>query len=168
MCQPLVAGGEFVLYKQHLEAIGKKPPLRWGSLVTDNVLNFMRADLAVLQRDEAALRKYAPLALETATRDGHVLFQASAERALGVLHRLAGDYGRAAEHLRRALYSFEKIETRWQLGRTLAELGELAAAQTNYGRANDYYVQALEAFTAMEANPDSLRAQKALDSLPSS
>ena len=165
MSQPLLVGGEFALVKQHLEAISHKPAFMWGSLVTDSLVNFMLADLAVLQRDEAALRQHAPLAAETAARDGHMLFQASAQRALGVLYRLTGDYMEAEDHLYQALQTFESLETRWQLGRTLVELGELAAARTDNDQARDYYARAIEAFDAMGAMPDMVRAQAALDRL---
>ena len=83
----------------------------------------MLADLAVLERDEAALTtnmRHWPQ--RTAERDGHMSIQASAQRALGVLHRLTGDYVEAEDHLLQALQIFEELETRWQLGRTLVEL----------------------------------------------
>ena len=165
MSLPLTAEGEFALVEEHLDAISKTPAVRRGTLVTDNVLNFMLADLAVQRRNETDLRRYAPLAAETTSRDGHMLFQASAQRALGVMHRLAGDYTRAADHLHRALQIFEDLETRWQLGRTLAELGELATVQTDYVRARDYYARAVEAFDAMGAVPDRVRTQTALEAL---
>ena len=133
--------------------------------MNDTRLNFMSADLAALQRDEAALRQYAPLAAESAVRDGHMLFQASAQRALGVLRRLTGDYAVAENHLQQALQTFEELETRWQFGRTLFELGEVAIARTDPTLACDRYVRALEAFTEMGAVPDMARTQAALDSL---
>jgi tetratricopeptide (TPR) repeat protein len=160
-----MAEGEFALVKEHLGAIDNTPAVSRGSLITDNVLNFMRTDLAVLQRDENALRQYAPLAAESAARDGHVLFQASAQRALGVLRRLTGDYVAAEDHLHQALQVFEDLETRWQLGRTLVELGELAIARTDITQARDYYAKAVEAFDAMGAVPDMMRAKAALEAL---
>lgn len=165
MCVPLAAEGEFVLVSEHLEAIGKKPALMRGQLVTDNTLNFMRADLAGLQRNETDLRRYAPVALETAVRDGHMLFKASAQRALGVLHRLTGDYEKSGEHLRQALQIFEDMETRWQVGRTLVEMAELAAAQDDCAQARDLYLAAIDAFEEMGARPDLERAQAALAAL---
>ena len=160
-----MAEGEFALIKEHLEAISHKPAFKRGFLVTDNVLHFMLADLAVLERDEAALRQYAPLAAETAQRDGHMLFQASAQRALGVLHRLTGDYTEAEDHLLQALQICDELETRWQIGRTLAEMGELANARTDSVQARDCYVRALEAFAEMGAAPDMARTQAAMDAL---
>ena len=160
-----MAEGEFALVKDYLDAASKKPRLAQGVLMDDNELHFMLADVAVLQRDEALLRQYAPLAAETAERDGHMLFQASAQRALGVLHRLTGDHVKAEGHLLQALQIFDGLETRWQVGRTLVELAELATARTDPTQARDYFVRALEAFTEMGAAPDMARTQAALDSL---
>ena len=160
-----MAEGEFALVKDYLEAAGKTPLETRGMPINDNELYFMLADLAVLQRDEVALRQYAPLAEQAAERDGHMLFQASAQRALGVLHRLAGDHAKAETHLQQALQIFEELETRWQIGRTLAELGELATARADPAQARDYYVRALESFTEMEAVPDMARTQAVLDLL---
>lgn len=160
-----MAEGEFALAKDYLNIASKKPYTTQGMPVNDTELNFMLADMAVLRRDEVALRQYATLAEETAVRDGHMLFQASAQRALGVLHRLTGDYVEAEQHLQRALHLFNGLETRWQLGRTLVELGELAMAQQDDVQARDYYGRAMEAFEAMGAVPDMVRTQKALDAL---
>ena len=165
MCLPLTAEGEFALVQEHLKAISNKPALWYGFLITDNVLNFMLAELATLQRDEVMLRQYAPLAAETATRDGHALFQASAQRALGVLCRLTGGYVEAEAHLHQALQMFEELETRWQFGRTLVELAELASDRTDYAQARDYCMRAIEAFDEMGAVPDRMRAQTVLKAL---
>jgi tetratricopeptide (TPR) repeat protein len=162
MCLPLVAEGEFVLVIDHLDSIDKIPAAMRGFLVTDNVTNFLRADLAVLERDEAELRRYAPLALETAERDGHTLFQASAHRALGVMHGLAGEVEESETHLRQALQMFAELNTRWQLGRTYAEMAELAHDQAKDEKARGLYVKAIDAFEAMGAAPDLKRAQDAV------
>jgi hypothetical protein len=122
MSLPLTAEGEFALARDHLEAAGNKPVSARGILFHDNELYSMYVDLAVQQRDEAALRQYAPLAEETAVRDGHILYQANAHRAWGVLNRLTGKFGEAETRLNQALELFEGLETRWQIGRTLHEL----------------------------------------------
>jgi hypothetical protein len=44
---------------------------------------------------------------------------------------LEGKYEEAEARLNQALEMFEGLETRWQIGRTLYELAELALAQTN-------------------------------------
>jgi hypothetical protein len=165
MCLPLTAEGEFAQVMKHLQAIGRKPVLMLGFLVTDTILNFMRADLAVLQRDETALRQYATLAAETAARDGHVLFQAGAQRALGVMYRLAGEHAQAADRLEHALELFQGLDTRWQIGRTLFELAELAVSRSDLGLARDCFRRALAAFETMGAGPDAERTRAALASL---
>ena len=157
-----MAGGEFALVKQHLQSIGLKPDIRRGMPVTDSVLYYMLADLAVLERDRAHLRRYAPKALEMAGRDGHALFQASAHRALGVMHRLAGEVKESETNLRLALQMFAELNTRWQLGRTIVELAELAVDQADDENARGLYLKAIDAFDAMGALPDLKRAQDAL------
>ena len=125
----------------------------------------MLADTAVQQRDLAALRQYAPLAEETATQCGHVLYQAIAHRAWGVAHRLAGKYDQANVRLHQALVLFQDLDTRWQIGRTLAELGELAVARAETTTARDYYSRALTAFEEMKAAPAAARMRAALAAL---
>ena len=160
-----MAESEFALVRDYLEAAGNKPVTARGLLFHDNELYFMFADLAVLQRDEAALRQYAPLAEETAARDGHILYQASADRAWGVLHRLQGEYAAAEARLNKALELFQGLDTRWQIGRTLFELAEVALGRTDPAEARDYFSRALAAFEEIGAVPDVTRTQAALDSL---
>jgi tetratricopeptide (TPR) repeat protein len=162
MCLPLVAESEFALVRDYLDAASKRPVSSRGLLFHDNELYAMFAHLGVQQRDEAALRQYAPLAEETAMRDGHILHQAGAHRAWGVLHRLQGEYPAAECRLNRALGLFQGLGTRWQIGHTLYELGELAQAQADPAGAHDYFARALAAFKEMQAVPDMARAQAAL------
>lgn len=157
--------GEFALTKDHLETMGKKPVSGRGILCNETELNFMLADLAVMARDEAALRQYASLAEETAVRDGHLLYQAAAHRAKGVMHRLEGEYTDAEARLNQALELFQKLETRWQIARTLYELAELAVVRTDPAEARDYFSRALSVFEEMEANPYVARTREALRSL---
>src|SRR3990172_1248948 len=140
-----MAEGEFALVRQHLEiALGKT-----AAWVGEHDLYAMLADAAAQQRDEAALRQYAPLAEEAATRYDHKLYQAIAHRAWAVAHRLAGEYAEAEARLNQALALFQELETRWQLGRTLAELGELALAQRETVSARGYFQRALDLFDSM-------------------
>ncbi len=125
----------------------------------------MLVDMAALQRDEAGIRKYAPLAEELAVRYGHVLYQAVTRRAWGIADRLAGDHAASAAHLYQALDGFTGMNARWQMGRTLFELGELAAVQGDVDQARNYYTRALAEFQAMRAAPDAERTVKALESL---
>ena len=161
-----MAKGEFALVEDHLEVAGSKPVMmKGGLLVNDNIIYFMWTDLAVLQRDEAALRQYAPPAEEMARRDGHILFKASAHRAWGVLHRLTGDYAEAEARLHQALAQFQELGTGWQIGRTLYELAELAVARAEPTETRDYFSRALAAFEEIGAYPDVVRIREALRAL---
>ncbi|MCC7355608.1 MAG: tetratricopeptide repeat protein [Anaerolineae bacterium] len=137
-------------------------PTKWGSSPTAQDLYAVFADLAVRERDEKALRQYAPLAEEMAVRAGHPLYQAIAHRAWGMAHRLVGEYAEAEERLTQALASFQKLATRWQMGRTLCEFAELALAQGDTGAARDYHTRALTLFEEMRAAPDAARTRAAL------
>ena len=160
-----MAEGEFALVKDHLEAAGKLPVSSRGFLMNETERYFLLADLAVLERDEVALHHYAPLAEEMAVRDSHLLFQAGAQRAWGVLHRLEDKLEEAEIRLSQALVMFQELQTRWQIGRTLCELAELALAQTNTAEARDYFSRALATFEEMKAVPDAARTRAALESL---
>jgi tetratricopeptide (TPR) repeat protein len=165
MCLPLMAEGEFALVGDYLEAAGNRPVSARGLLFHDNELYSMYLDLAVLQGDEATLRQYAPLAEETAARDGHVLYQASAHRAWGIIHRIDGEYVAAETRLNQALELFQGLDTRWQIGRTLFELAELAQTRADPAEARNYFSLALAAFEEIGAVPDMARTQTALESL---
>lgn len=159
------AGGEFALVWDYLKVIGSKPVSARGLLFHDNELYSMCVDLAARQRDEAALRHYAPLAEETAVRDGHILYQAIAHRAWGVLYRLQGEYAAAEARLQQALALFEGLETRWQTGRTLYELAKLSRLKVDVVEARNYYYRAHAAFAEIGAVPDMRRTETELQSL---
>ena len=57
---------------------------------------------------------------------------------------------------------FEGLDTRWQLGRTLVELGELAREQSKTAEAKQQYAKALQLFEEMGAVPDAARTREAL------
>jgi tetratricopeptide (TPR) repeat protein len=159
-----MAEGEFALVRNHLEAAGSKPVSTVGLLFHDNDLYFMYLDMAVQQREEAALRQYAPLAEEMALRDDHILYQASAHRAWGVMHRLQGEYAASETRLNQALELFQGLDTRWQIGRTLFELAEVALGRSDPAEAHDYFSRALASFEEIGAVPDMARTQAALKS----
>jgi hypothetical protein len=125
----------------------------------------MLADAAAQQRDAAALQQYAPLAEELAVRSDHKLYQAIAHRAWGVAHRLAGRTVDAEVRLNRALELFEALDTRWQIGRTLFELGEVALSQTKNKTAREHFSRALTAFEEIGALPDATRTREKLAAL---
>jgi tetratricopeptide (TPR) repeat protein len=133
--------------------------------VGDHDIYATLVDMAVLQRDEAGIRQYAPQAEELATRYSHTLYQAVTHRAWGVAHRLAGEYSEAEARLNQALELFSDLNTRWQMGRTLYELGELAGARMDIAKARDYFIRAQSAFEEMHAAPDVTRTQAALETL---
>ena len=120
------------------------------------------ADTAVQLRDAEALRKYAHPLEALASRDNHRLYLAIAHRALGVEHWLAGERAPAETRLRQALELFTKAGARWQMGRTLFELGELNLTHTR-PKAREYYSQALGAFEEIRAKPDAERTRIALN-----
>ena len=151
-----MAEGEFALVQKYLELALHKT----AAWVGEHDLYAMLADAAVQQRDKSALQKYAPLAEEFALRYDHKLYLAIAHRAWGVVHLLAGEYSEAETRLKQALDLFMGLNTRYQIGRTLLELGELAADQSNIPTARDHFTRALMAFEAMGALPDLTRTRE--------
>jgi len=156
-----MAEGEFALIRESGEAGLIRPSKGWATF-GDHDLYSLLADAAAAQRDEAALRQYAPLAEETARRYDHKLYRAIAHRARGVAHRLAGKYAESQFRFDHALDIFQQMNTRWQIGRTLFELGELAVAQTNHTVAREYFTRALSEFEVMDALPDAIRTREKL------
>ncbi len=156
-----MAAGEFARVTPVLEQ-ALKTPSEW---IGDHILTAALADSAAQQGDELALGKYAPLAEALAQRCGHRLYLAVAHRAWGAAHRLAGEYTQAAGRLDQALALFQGLGTRWQLGRTWYEFGELAVAQDDRPKARDSFQRALALFEAMRAKPDAARAKAALQDL---
>ena len=165
MLQPLLAEGEFALVRDYLGAASSLPISSRGFLFHDNELYSMYVELAVQQRDMPTLRQYVPLAEKTAIRDGHILYQAVAHRAWGVQYHLQNEYEKADARLAQALELFEGLATRWQIGRTHYELGELHRSMANVSEAQDNYSRALAAFEEMGAMPDIARTQTALQLL---
>jgi len=142
-------------------------PVKRGSMAHDHDAYAMLADSAAQQRDVAALSQYAPRAEELAARDGHKLYLAIAHRARGVAGRLEGPsaHVEAQAQFDLALESFQQMGARWQAGRALCEMGELALARSNADAARDYFSRALAAFEEMQAAPDAARTRAMLKSL---
>jgi tetratricopeptide (TPR) repeat protein len=130
-----------------------------------HIVYMMLVDTAAREGDEAALREYAPLLEELALRDDHRPYLAVAHRAWGVAHRLAGEYSAAEERLKQALELFEELQSRWQIGRTLFVLGELALATSEKEAAGDYFSRAQEMFEEMGAGPDVARTTSVLETI---
>jgi tetratricopeptide (TPR) repeat protein len=160
----LTAEGEFAQVREHLEAALPKPSIGWIAFGDHEVYNLL-TDTAARQRDLAAIQKYAHLAEELALRYDHKLNQAIAHRAWGVAHHLAGEYAEAQLRLNQALEIFQQLETRWQIGRTLFELGELASTQLETSNARHYFARALSVFEIVGALPDVARTREKLELL---
>lgn len=156
-----MAEGEFARARGYLEIALTKTATWLG----EHDLYALLADGAAQQRDAAALEQYAPVAEELAARYDHKLYQAIAHRAWGVAHRLAGRNIDAEVRLKQALELFEILDTRWQIGRTLFELGELALSQAETEAARGHFLRALAAFEKMGALPDATRTREKLMSL---
>jgi len=154
-----MAEGEFADVRNHLEE-ALNHSAEW---VGDHDLYAMLAEAAVGEENLEVLKKYVPLAEETAVRYGHNLYQAIANRSWGVAHRLAGEFSQAEDRLNRALVSFQNMETRWQVGRTLVELGLLNYARGELALAGDFFRKALVEFASLAASRDTQRVQALLE-----
>jgi hypothetical protein len=156
-----MAAGEFAQVNGHLEQ-ALETAAEW---VGDHDVYAMLADAAVQQRDQHALQRYAPPAEQSAERYRHTLYRAIAQRALGVTSMLAGDEAQSKERLKAALAMFQELGARWQAGRTLVELGELARLSYNFSLAHEYFSSALANFEALGAVPDSERTRLSIRQL---
>jgi tetratricopeptide (TPR) repeat protein len=131
----------------------------------EHIVYMMLVDSAALVRDESTILRYAPLLEDLATRDDHHPYLAIAHRAWGIAHRLAGDYEVAEARLKNAIELFRTLDTHWQIGRTLYELGELEHARSNTDLARDYFIEALETFEELKAMPDVARVSSSVKQL---
>ena len=128
-------------------------------------LYVMAVDAAARAQDQDRLSQYLPLAEGAAERAAHKLYVAVVRRARGVAHRLAGELDEAADQLAAAVEEFRALDTPWQIGLTLLELGEVGLSQGNTDLAGEHYSEALTAFEGLGAAPDAERARAALESL---
>lgn len=140
-------------------------PVNFGTMAHDHEIYMTLVDTAVELRDAGALREYGPALEKLASRDDHRLYLAIAHRAVGVGHRLAGEHEAAEIRLRQALELFTRLEARWQIGRTLFELGELNQEQPQgETKAREYFAQALGSFEEIRAMPNAERTRSVLNS----
>jgi tetratricopeptide (TPR) repeat protein len=140
-------------------------PVKRGTMAHEHIVYMMLVDAAAKARDEPAILKYAPLLEELAVRDDHQPYLAIAYRAFGIAHRLAGEYDQAEKRFLQALKIFESIGTTWQIGRTLAELGELAVRRDQNESAQEFFQGALSAFEKIQANPDIDKVKAVMDKI---
>src|SRR5258707_10145808 len=149
--------GEFALVRQELDvAFGQSEMFDY---VGDHDVHTTIVDVASLQRDEAGIRRFAPAAEELALRYDHKLYRAVISRAWGVAHTLAGEYDQADARFNQALALLTPLGTRWQIGRTHFEMGELAVARGDRAAAQASFERAVADFEAMRAAPDPARAR---------
>ncbi len=131
----------------------------------EHIVYMMLVDSAVRAGDETTIRRYVPKLEELASRDDHKPYLAVAHRAWGVAHRLSGEYQEAETRLKKALEIFEELGTRWQIGRTLFELGELAMAMSNGEAAHSYFLRSQNFFKELGAGPDVSRTATVLEAI---
>jgi hypothetical protein len=136
-------------------------PVKRGTMAHEHDVYMLLTETAVLQRDLAAIQRYAGQLETLAARDDHPLYRAIAHRAWGVAHRLGSDRPQAQARLSQALDLFIALGAAWQAGRTRLELAELAAAH-DPPEAQAHAAAALAAFEALGARPDAARARAAL------
>jgi hypothetical protein len=153
--------------REKIEAALARPgqPVKRGTMAHDHHLHMLLTESAVHLRDAEAIRRHAADLAALAERDGHRLYQAIARRAWGVAHTLAGEWPAAEAALTDALALFRDLDTRWQAGRTLAALAELAQARGDPDGARSACAEALALFEALGAAPDAGRVREALADL---
>ncbi len=157
-----MGAGEFARVRQHLELALEKPVVVTGVPGGDHDIYAALVDVASRQRDTALLERYLPLAEQTARRYGHDLYLAVAQRAQGVWHHLNNEFDMARTRLQQALAGFTGLGCRWQMGRTLYELADLALTEANQSQARAFLFQALSHFEALQAQPDVDRVRRAM------
>ena len=67
--------------------------------------------------------------------------------------------------MNQALELFQTLGTRWQIGRTFFERGELEVSRRNFASARDSFSRALIEFEAMRAEPDATNTRARLRNL---
>lgn len=161
------AEGEFALVKEKLEPALELPgqPVKRGTMAHQHIVYMMLAEAAAHLGDVTALRGYASKLEKLAVQDDHQPYLAIAHRAWGIACRLGGDYDDAEARFRKALELFEKLESRWQIGRTLYEMAKLDLARSDQAQAHEHFSRALEEFELMEAMPDVERTRTDLEAL---
>ncbi len=143
----------------------KKSTAQRAAIASDQDIYALAVESAVRAHDADNLNRYLPLAEETSAKINHPLYQAIALRGRGVSHGLAGEKADAADSLAAALDDFRALDTPWQIGRTLLELGEVELGRGNTDLAGEHYSEALTALEGLGAAPDAERARTALKSL---
>jgi len=134
-------------------------------MAADLDMYVMTVDAAARAQDQDRLSQYLSVAEGAAASASHNLYMAVTGRARGVAHRLAGEWDEAADQLAAAVEEFRALDTPWQFGLTLLELGAVEHSRGNTDLAGEHYSQALTAFERLGAVPYEERAREALESL---
>ena len=134
-------------------------------MASDHDMYAIGIDAAVRANNPEQLRTYLDMAGASEAMNKHALYRAIAARGEGVSSKLAGDYDAASDQLEVALQGFRELETNWQIGRTLLELGEVEQAREHPEAAKTHLSEALSVFETLGVVPDTDRARNALDSL---
>lgn len=145
--------GEFAQVKEHLKAASEKPSVGWKP-VGDHEVYVLLADIGAMHKDKELLSAYALRSDEISLSLKHHLYHAIALRALATLDWLDHDFARAEERLKESWQLFQRLETHWQIGRTLFDLGELSVDMGRTEDAERYFAQAQFAFSMMGVRPN--------------
>ena len=163
----MLAEGEFALVQEELEAALSLSgqPVKRGTMAHEHIVYMMLTDTAAQMGDAGETERYLSKLEPLAQRDDHRPYQAVAQRARGIVHRLKGEHDEAESHLIQALDLFGDFNAAWQIGRTHCELAELEIARADQKKAYDHYERALVAFERIQALPDLKRTRSALEAI---
>ena len=141
------AAGEFAQTNQILE----KALRHTSEWVGDHDIYAVLVDMAADRREQEELWRLAPLADESARRYNHQLYIGVALRSWGVLHLLQKEYEQADTRFKQAADIFEKLGTKWQLGKTYTAWGELARERGQESIASALLQKAKSAFRELRS-----------------
>jgi hypothetical protein len=116
-----------------------------------NWIAVCRAEIGAYLGDSSAFDLFTPEleALLEGHGDRKHLYRG--RRALGVTHAHRGEYVQARERLSQALAGFVELDTPWQQGRTLLEMGKMERAAGDEAAAQLHFQNALSLFEDMKA-----------------
>lgn len=138
---------------------------RSSEINPDMILYSILVDTAVIEEDLEKLNEHTPWLENQAKRHGHKLFEAITLRAQAVANRLGHNHKQAVKQLKEAEVIFLAMDTKWQIGRTYYEFGNLYASQDNKAEAERYFEQAIECFELIDALPDAESTKAALKAI---
>lgn len=134
-----------------------------GAMASDPDMLAIGIEAAVRANDPEKLGDYLTTASASDGMAKHPLYNAITARGIGVAKKLSGNNAEAANFLHSALADFQELDTSWQIGRTLLELGEVERSLGNADQAREHFSDAVSAFESLGANPDTERARAGLE-----